>query len=74
MEARQPCLVDINVAGRARAGAATFGFQFDSPITNDLHDSPAFEGGQRMFAAIVIGHENNGLGIISFGLALFHSR
>ena len=74
MQALDPGLVDIDVAGRARAGAAAYRLELDAPVADHLHDAPAFERRQRMLAAVMIDDEKNDLVLGGFGGELFQGR
>jgi hypothetical protein len=54
---RSTQVVDVHVHV-AEIGTA-FGGDFAAPVSNHFHHTPAIEGGKRMFAAVMIEHENN---------------
>jgi hypothetical protein len=58
MQLIDPGLIDVDMATSASAGAAASRPQLDAPITDDLHDAPAIERRQSVFAAVMIDHQN----------------
>ena len=74
LQAFDPGLVHIDVAGRARAGAPASRLDGDAPVADHLHDAPAFERGKCMLAAMMIDDEKNDLFLGGFRGELFQGR
>jgi len=61
MEALDPRLIHVDMAARAGARAAAVGPEVNAPITDNLHDSPAFDGRKSVLAPVVIDHEKENI-------------